>query len=148
MAGGERVVVGVVHRASVVTSLQGGLLDRVGMEGGLLDRVGLEGSLLDRVGLEGSLGQGKGSGAGLVGPGVVGEALGGNEVLAGGEMVAIHVAPARPRAVHCLAVALQVQKLSSHALGEHDVGKAIFRKVHQYVGRGISPGQPRRRHGR
>ena len=46
------------------------------------------------------------SGACLIRPGVVGEALGGDKVLAGGEPVAVHVAPAGPSAVHGETVAL------------------------------------------
>ena len=74
-------------------------------------------------------------GTGLVRPGVVGEALGGNEVLTGGEMVAVHVAPARPRAVNCLAVALQVQRnylvtychrVLNCIIGENDFGTKAF----------------------
>ena len=47
-----------------------------------------------------------GSGAGLVGPGVVGEPLGGDEVLAGGVVIGVHVAPLSPGAVHSQTVTL------------------------------------------
>ena len=47
-----------------------------------------------------------GGGAGLVGPGVVGEPLGGDEVLAGGVVIGVHVAPLSPGAVHSQTVTL------------------------------------------
>ena len=46
-----------------------------------------------------------GGGAGLIGPGVVGEPLGGDEVLAGG-VGGVHIAPLSPGAVHSQTVAL------------------------------------------
>ena len=80
-----------------------GMVDRDGV-GWLVvvDGGGVGGQLLDMVVGAGVL---RGGGAGLVGPGVVGEPLGGDEVLAGG-VGRVYITPLGPGTVHSHTVAL------------------------------------------
>ena len=139
--------VDVVARGLVVVAHNGAVADRVGrhrvagkadggggVDRGSHDRCGNDGIVVDWIWVDRHDGAGcwvcERGGASLVRPGVVREALRRDKVLAGGVVVAVHVAPARPSAVHGEAVALHhpgaVQK------GE---GGALAAQVHEGRGR-------------